>query len=84
MTKLDEVYVLYENDKKYFSSYDEAFWFRKSHNIKPIHYVFTPTMQEFTRVGELYHHARSYFNRTVGCDYYNVLSGLGHKQLQIF
>ena len=82
--KIDDVYLLYENDGKYFPTYEKAFFYRKFHNRSNINYVFTPTFQKFRRVSELYHHARQYFNRIGDMDYINVLNNTGFKQIQLF
>lgn len=82
--KIDDIYLLYENDGKYFPTYEKAYFYRKSHNRKSVNYVFTPTFEKFSRVGELYHHARQYFNRVDDMDYINVLNNTGFKQIQLF
>lgn len=82
--KIDDVYLLYENDGKYFPTYEKAYFYRKSHNRKSVNYVFTPTFEKFSRVSELYHHARQYFNRVGDMDYINVLNNTGFKQIQLF
>ena len=79
---LDNIYLLFENNGKYFGSYDEAWKNHYKSNVKKVRYCFTPTMQLFNRVNELEKHARDYFNKSVGLDYINVISGEGYKQIK--
>ncbi|WGL31044.1 hypothetical protein [Dipodfec virus UOA04_Rod_680] len=81
--KLDSIYILYKNGNRYFNTYEEAYFYRKSHNRESVYYVFTPTMQEFRHVGELYHHSKLYFNKNFGCDFYDIVNKTGFKQLQL-
>lgn len=80
---IDEIFLLFENSGKYFKSYDEAFNnSRKPFQEKQVFYVFTPTMQRFKRVGEIERACRNYFNKAVDCDFYNIFTGEGSKQLK--
>lgn len=80
--KIDEIFLLFENSGKYFKSYDDAFYnSKKPFQEKRVYYVFTPTMQKFKRVGEIERCARNYFRNTVDCDFYNIFTGEGSKQL---
>lgn len=81
---VDSIFVLYENSGKYFKSYEEAYF----NSVKPmqqkqVHYVFTPTMQKYKRVGEIENASRQYFNRVSGCDYFNIFTRQGSKQLNL-
>ena len=81
---VDEIFLLYENSGKYFKSYDDAYYnTKKPCQEKTVYYVFTPTMVKFKRVGELERHARNYFNKTTDCDFYNIFTKQGSKQLKI-
>ena len=80
---LDEIYVLYENAGKYFNSYEVAWKNHYNSHIKKVRYCFTPTMQLCKNVSELEHIARTYFNKSFGLDYIDVLKNSGYKQLKI-
>lgn len=84
--KIDEVFILFKNSGKYFSTYEEAF---KNGKYKPgqekqVYYVFTPTMQEVKRVSELENVARKYFNKTFDCDYFDIFRKQLVKQFKLF
>lgn len=82
--KLDEIYILYKNTGKYFKSYTEAYFnSKKPMQEKQVYYVFTPTMQEYKRVGELERGARNYFNRVLDCDFYDIVNRQAFKQLNL-
>lgn len=80
---LDNIYVLYENNGKYFPSYESAWKNHYNSGIKRVNYIFTPTMQVCKNVGELEHIAKVYFNKSFGLDYIDVLNASGYKQLKI-
>ena len=80
---IDDIFLLYENSDKYFKTYDEAYYnSKKPFQKKLVYYVFTPTMQKFKRVNELENCARKYFNKTVDCDFYDIFTKQGSKQLK--
>ena len=80
---LDNIYVLYENAGQYFNSYDDAWKNHYKTHIKKVNYIFTPTMQICSKVSELEHCAKVYFNKSFGLDYLDVLNNSGYKQLKI-
>lgn len=81
---VDDIFLLYENSEKYFKSYDEAYYnSKKPFQQKAVYYVFTPTMQKFKRVCELENCARKYFNKVADCDFYNIFTKQGSKQLKL-
>lgn len=81
---VDNIFLLFENSGQYFKSYDEAYYnSRKPGMLKPVYYVFTPTMQKFKRVCEIEKCCRDYFNKVSGCDFYNIFTGEGSKQLKL-
>lgn len=81
---IDEIFLLYENSGKYFKSYDEAYYnSKKPGQLKQVYYVFTPTMQRFKRVCEIENGARKYFNKVANCDFYNIFTKQGSKQLKL-
>ena len=82
--KVDEIFVLYKNSEKYFSTYEQAYFnSRRPGMSKHIFYVFTPTMQQCKRVCELEKLCRDYFNKTADCDYLDIITGVSIKQLKI-
>lgn len=82
--KVDEIFVLYKNGEKYFNSYAAAYFNSKKPCMpKTVYYVFTPTMQEFKRVGELENACRKYFNHVADCDYFDIITKQSFKQLKI-
>lgn len=81
---IDNIFLLYENSEKYFTSYDAAYFnSKKPFQQKTVYYVFTPTMQRFKRVCELENASRKYFQKTVDCDFYNIFTKTGSKQLKL-
>lgn len=81
---IDNIYVLFKAGDKYFNSYNEAFFYRKKYCIaKPVMYVFTPTMQECKRVGELENISKRYFKETTGYEYYCIKTGEAYNQLNL-
>lgn len=81
--KIGEIYLLYEIGGKYFKTYSEAYFNRK-YSCKPVYYVFTPTMEKFRRVCELYRSARTYFNKLNDTDYFDINTMSGFKQKELF
>lgn len=81
---IDNIFVIYKNSDKFFPTYDDA-WknSRKPFQQKQVYYVFTPTMQECKRVSELENLYRKYFNKTVDCDFYDIINKKGTKQLKL-
>lgn len=82
--KLHDIYVLYKNSNKYFSTYEDAWKHHYLTGSKNVKYVFTPTMQEFKNVSELEHGARLYFNNSFDMDYLDVITKTGFKQQKLF
>lgn len=81
---VDEIFVLYKNSGKYFKSYEEAYFnSRKPCMNKQVYYVFTPTMLEYKRVGELENASRKYFNKVADCDFYDIVHRQSFKQLRL-
>lgn len=81
--KIDNIFLLYENSGQFFNSYDEAYWNSKKAGMnKKVYYVFTPTMQRFTRVCEIEKCCRDYFNKCCDCDFYDIVKNTGYKQLK--
>lgn len=81
---LDSIFVLYENSGKYFKSYEEAYFNSKKPCMqKQVFYVFTPTMQKFKRVCEIENASIKYFNRVADCDFFNIFTKEGSKQLKL-
>ena len=80
---LDDIYILFENDGKYFPTYESAWKNHYNSRVKKVRYCFTPTMQLCNRVSELENLARKYFNGSCGLDYIDVISGSGYKQLNL-
>lgn len=81
---LDEIFLLYENSGKYFKSYEDAYFnSKKPFQEKRVYYVFTPTMQRFKRVGEIERASQNYFRKNADCDFYNIFTGEGSKQLKL-
>lgn len=80
---IDSIYVLYENGGKYFPDYESAWKNHYKSRIKRVNYCFTPTMQLCKRVSDLERIARVYFNKSVGLDYYDVISDSGFKQIKL-
>lgn len=81
--KLDDIYVLFENNGEYFNSYDKAYYNSKLSSCKKVNYVFTPTMQKCPRVNELYRVARNFFKEQFGCDYYDIRQHQCFTQLSL-
>lgn len=81
---IDDIFVLYENSGQYFSSYDNAFYNSKNAGrSRVVYYVFTPTMQKFKKVCELENAYRKYFSKVIDCDFYNIFTKKGTKQLKL-
>lgn len=78
---IDDIYILFENNGKYFPSYEEAWKNHYKSHIKKVNYVFTPTMQLCSTVSILEKTARTYFNNSVSLDYFDVVRSEGYKQL---
>lgn len=79
---VDRIFILYENSGKYFKSYAEAYFnTRKPRAQKTVYYVFTPTMCKYKTVSDLENASKDYFNRIVGCDFYDIFHRVGTKQL---
>lgn len=82
--KVDRIFILYENTGKFFKSYEEAFFNTKNPRTeKTVYYVFTPTMCRYRTVRELEDASKRYFNRIIGCDYYDIFHRVGTKQLNL-
>ena len=83
--KLDDIYVMYENNGKYFNSYKNAYFNGKnSYKSTKVNYIFTPTMQSFKRVCELENAARRFFRTYYDCDYFDLIHGVLSKQMNLF
>lgn len=81
---VDNIFLLYCNSDKYFPSYEAAYFnSKKPLQSKQVFYVFTPTMQRFKRVCELENAARKYFNKVCDCDYFDIFTKKGIKQLNL-
>lgn len=82
--KIDNIFLLYKNSDKFFPTYEQAYFnSKKVGSDKKVYYVFTPTMQEFTRVSEIENCCRKYFNANFDCDYLDIIHNTSFKQLSI-
>lgn len=82
--KIDDIFLLYENNDKYFPTYELAYFnSKRAGSSKRVNYVFTPTMAKYKRVCEIEKACRDYFNEVIDCDFYNIFNKTGYKQLQI-
>lgn len=82
---IDEIFVLFENSGKYFPDYNSAYFYGRNLPVsnRTVKYVFTPTMVSYKTVKELENAYRQYMNHTTGCDYFNLFTKEGSKQLKL-
>lgn len=81
---IDEIFVIYENSGKCFSSYNSAYFNSKNPGCdRQVYYIFTPTMQRFKRVSELENACRQYLLNSYDCDYIDIISKIRTKQLKL-
>lgn len=80
---IDELFVSYECNGKYFSNYKDAWFYGKSTGCRKVRYLFTPTDTLYNRVGELERAFQKYCQKTTGCDYYDFRRNFGYKQLNL-
>lgn len=82
---IDDIFVLFENSGKYFSSYKYAYLNSlNAGSNKQVYYVFTPTMQRCKRVCELENLYRKYFRENYDCSYFDMKTKTMVNQLNIF
>lgn len=80
--KLDDIYVCFENNGKFFRNYNLAYYNSKHSTCKRVNYVFTPTMQICKNVGELERVSRLYFSN-FDCDYIDLVNKQYIKQTSL-
>lgn len=81
--KLDDIFVIYENNGNYFRDYSSAYHNSKHCSCKRVNYVFTPTETICKNVDELYRVSRKYFN-TLNCDYVDIINRKSISQIKLF
>lgn len=80
---LDDIYITYENNGKYFKDYKSAYYNSKHCSCKRVNYVFTPTETLCKNVGELLTTARKYF-ANFDCDYVDIVNKKCIEQIKLF